>query len=251
MSIRKVAMVVTGLDRDTADRLLDQLPSPVAQQVRDAVLSLGEIDANEQRQAIEQFLQGVGGPSNIGPHLAEPTGKATPNPAAGGLSVDLSLGATPRGPAASDPPRRRSEATSPVVGERPIDIASERLIAECLRNEMPQAIAVALAQLPTRRASEVVSHLPAELQAAVLERMVALDPSSSRDLVNVHDDFQAWLHEQIERALHRSELAARLATILGATNSGTRERILHNVSNSDAGLAKELHHQLTATVPTV
>jgi flagellar motor switch protein FliG len=132
------------------------------------------------------------------------------------------------------------------VPMRPLDRASERLIAECLCEELPQAIAVALAHLPARRASEVVAHLRDSLQAQVLERLVEADSAAAGGLLEVRDEFLQWLNEQIERSLHRAELAARLATILEATQAGTRERILHNVSNSDARLARELQHQLAA-----
>jgi flagellar motor switch protein FliG len=118
------------------------------------------------------------------------------------------------------------------------------LIAECLNDELPQAIAVALSQLPAQRASEVVAYLPAAQQAQVLERLVELDPARSWNFPEIREEFQHWLNQQIEGSLHRADLAARLATILDATHSGTRQRILHNVSASDARLAKELQHRL-------
>ncbi len=228
-SLRKVALLVASLDRETADRLLDQFSEDGAQAVRNAVLALSTIDGAEQREVIRDFLAADGRELNLRfPSALLPHG-ALPNTAAGMRAAAHVDADTP----------------SKVAG-KPLDRASERLIAECLCGEMPQAIAVALAQLSTQRASEVVAHLPATLQAQVLERLVEFDPANALDLPDIRDEFYHWLNEQIERSLHRAELAARLAAILEATHSGTRQRILHNVSNSDARLAKELQHQLAA-----
>ena len=128
----------------------------------------------------------------------------------------------------------------------PLDSASERLIAECLCDELPQTIAVALGHLSTPRASEVVSHLPASVQTQVLERLVEGPPSTHLQLADIRDEFQLWLTHQIERSLHRAEMATRLAAILEATPAGTRQRILENVIQTDTRLAKELQHRLVS-----
>jgi flagellar motor switch protein FliG len=230
-NLRKVALLVASLDRQTADQLLCQFPDDAAQAVRHAIAGLSPRDQLDQATVIRDFLDAEGREL--------------------GLSESLRIG---HRNASSQALRERSSAASlsqATVGEgerdlgnRPLERASERLIAECLCDELPQAIAVALAQLPAQRASEVVSHLRASLQAQVLERLVEFDPANSLDSPEIRDEFYQWLNEQIERSLHRAELATRLATILDATHAGTRQRILHNVSNSDARLAKELQHQL-------
>jgi flagellar motor switch protein FliG len=231
-NLRKVALLVASLDRDAADRLLDQLPADRAQAVRHAVFGLVHVDRGEQQSVIRDFLNEDSREHAESAIVAIPMPESTTRPARRRAAARSTLQATAPGEG------------EPETGARPIERASERLIAECLSDEMPQTIAVALAQLPTERASEVVAHLPATLQTQVLERLVELDPASSLDAPEIRDEFHHWLNEQISRSLHRAELAARLATILEATHSGTRQRILNNVSNSDARLAKELQHQL-------
>ncbi len=41
--IRKAAVLIAALDQETADQLLEQMPSEQAQMVRNAALELGEI----------------------------------------------------------------------------------------------------------------------------------------------------------------------------------------------------------------
>ena len=232
-NLRKVALLVASLESETAERLLEQLPPERAEAVRQTLTGLADVDPRERRAVIRDFLSADGRePSEL-------------------LSLTAPVNAHV-GPGAVRRNARPASVTSALAdresagGGRPIERASERLIAECLADELPQAIAVALAQLPTERASEVVGYLPAPVQTQVLERLVELDPAASLDAPEIRDEFQNWLNQQIARSLHRAELAARLATILEATHSGTRQRILNNVSNTDARLAKELQHQLAA-----
>lgn len=230
-AFRKAALLVASLDRDTADQLLDALPPERAQQIRDAVLGLPSIDDEEVRSVMCEFLQD----GSLGDSITF----------AARIARDAS--SAPTEGARSTVTRPRGEGD---LDDGPLERASERLIADCLCGELPQAIAVALSHLPAQRASEVVSYLPAEVQTQVLERLVEFDPASSLEFPEINYDFHQWLNQQIERSLHRAELAARLATILDATHSGTRQRILKNVSCSDARLAKELRHQLHAISPS-
>jgi flagellar motor switch protein FliG len=219
--LRKAAILVAGLDRRSADAVLDLLDPDQAQRLRDGILALGPTDSREELAAIREFL-----------------GRTTPqrmrgdSPASTRPGSDVVSTISPHSRTADD-------GSDSALGR-----ASERLIAECLCEELPQTIAVALSQLSTRRASEVVAHLPSSVQAQVLERLVDLDPATTLESAAIRAEFHTWLQHQVERSLHRAELAARLATILDVTSPGTRQRILDNVTQSDARLAKELQHRL-------
>jgi len=206
--IRKAAVLVASLERDAADVLLDQLEPVQADSIRHAVMSMPDIDGREEAATIREFLGArMGSVSN----LDESGDSMSPT----------------------------SEQTA-----SKLDQASDQLIADCLSDEMPQTIAVALSQLSAQRASEVVTHLPANVQTQVLERLVELEPSGDLEKTDVRDEFQGWLDQQIERSMHRAQLASRLATILDATNSPTRQRILENVAINDTRLAAELRHRV-------
>ena len=220
--LRRAAVLVASLDRKLADQLLDQMDSQQAQTVRSAVLTLSRIEPGEELAVIRDFLQTQG--KAVGNCESMALRSVTP------LRIDR------------ESPSARLEATA-----SPLDSASERLIADCLCDELPQTIAIALGQLSTQRASEVISHLPAALQTQVLERLVEDVPSAPPQSPEIREEFQLWLNHQIERSLHRAELAARLAAILEATHAGARECILENVSQTDSRLAKELQQRLAGS----
>ncbi len=215
--MRKAAVLVASLDRDVADALLEQMEDSQAEAIRNAIMGISDIGPQEELAAIRDFL---GEPEQV--NYREVSLEAT---AAGQIPHGVEV---------------KSEST--------LDRASDRLIADCLCDELPQAIAIALSQLSTRRASEVVGHLPANVQTQVLERLVELEPTATLELNDVREEFQRWLNQQIERSIHRAEVAQRLATILDVTNFPTRERILDNVASSDARLAKELRHRVAGAI---
>ena len=216
-TMRKAAVLVASLDRDVADALLEQMDDSQAELIRNAIMGISDVGPQEELAAIREFL---------------------------GQQGQLQYREIPVETNVVGQHAIGSEAPS----ESTLDRASDRLIADCLCDELPQAIAVALSQLSTRRASEVVAHLPASVQTQVLERLVELEPTAILELNDVREDFKRWLNQQIERSIHRAEVAQRLATILDVTNSPTRERILDNVANSDARLAKELRHRVAGVI---
>src|ERR1700678_3002870 len=62
--LRKAAILVSSLDRDTADKLLDQMSAEQAALVRRAMVELPEIDAGEQNRVIDEFFH-VGPPAKV------------------------------------------------------------------------------------------------------------------------------------------------------------------------------------------
>ncbi len=70
--LRKVAVLITAVDQATADQLLDALPPPVAERVRQSVLSLDHIDPVEQERILREFFvacqeKRVNSPHRLGP----------------------------------------------------------------------------------------------------------------------------------------------------------------------------------------
>src|SRR5882724_3376873 len=56
-SLRKAAILVASLDARTSDLLLEQMGAEQADQVRRAILHLGEVDPGEQNEVIDDFCR--------------------------------------------------------------------------------------------------------------------------------------------------------------------------------------------------
>lgn len=225
--LRRAAVLVASLDHEVADELLEQMDPCQAEILRRAILALPRVEVVEELATIKDFLELRGSSASLPAVSLPPSARLADRP--------------------STSPPTAVTAGCETGFPGPLDSASERLIADCLCGELPQTIAVALGHLSTERASEVVSHLPAAVQTQVLERLVDDVPSAELQLTDIREEFHLWLSQQIQRSLHRAELAARLAVILDATHAGTRERILENVVQTDTRLAKELQHRLAVS----
>lgn len=156
--IRKAAVFIAALDCSAADALLDRLPDAQARRVRDAVVALQEVDDGEQRRVRDEFLR----VRSTGP-------KADP----AGIELDGSLAGLGFGATGNESSATATQRTSP-----PFAFLSEAAggdLAEALGSERPQTIALVLAHLPPRRASEVLARLGADVQAEVVRRLASLE----------------------------------------------------------------------------
>ncbi len=178
--IRKAAVLVAALDCAAADAVLECLPDTQARRVRDAVVALHEVDAGEQRRVRDEFLR----IRSMAPK-AEPAG------------IELEAGAPRLAPGTLPDP----EGNSPTAQGRPsppfafLSETAEGDLADTLRSERPQTIALVLAHLPPARASEVLARLDPAGQAEVIRRLANLEETDPEIVLEV----EQALHSRVAR----------------------------------------------------
>lgn len=264
-TIRKAAILVSILDRDSADALLDQMEPQQAALVRNAVIELDDIPADEQRRVVDEFLR-VRKPAPASPPASDddqgvelelsgeqphnlqeqhPTENAVPS-SAGERLADEQLASSPinERPWLSPAPSAASAGTAP-LGETAspfqfLHTADGQAVAALLTAEHPQTIAVVLAHLPAPRAAAVLARLPVQTQTEVIRRMVDREETDPAILRDVEATLETHFAQQL-RNLQRRELGvAAMQSILGATEQQTRNSILANLSARDTELAARL-----------
>ena len=226
------------------------MPEQTADEVRREVLELGELDAIEQKQVIDEFFR-------IGPMMPE---QEPP-----GLELDdamLNRLAQPIDeyvPTVSTPPEQLAERPfefpvldrpvqsafdKPPAGEDSFDRkppfhflhdAEPEALVPLLEREHPQAIALVLAHLPAETAGHVLARLPANMQTDVIRRLVDLeetDPHVVRDV-----------ERAVELSLKRRQSPRRrvvgmeaVSAILSASDNSARRQILNNLRFTTAHL---------------
>ena len=72
-TIRKAAILITSLDQETADQLLEQMSPEQAQIVRNAALDLGELSNDESSEVIAEFLQSNPSQSGVELYISQQT----------------------------------------------------------------------------------------------------------------------------------------------------------------------------------
>lgn len=113
-------------------------------------------------------------------------------------------------------------------------------VAQQLRDEHPQTLALIVAHLPTRFAAQVMADLDADLQADVALRVATLDAASPDVIAQV----EAALHRRLGDYRHprRNERGGvrELAALLNHSDRGTERAILGNLEAADPELAEQV-----------
>ncbi len=225
-SLRKAAILVACLDHRTADLLLAQMPTDQADEVRRAILRLGDVESDEQDKVIDEFVR-------IGPLV--------PNQDLAGIELDGALAAR-----ISLPSRHSTEAAA---SDRHPSKPSFHFLHETqfetllpfLRREHPQTIAVVLSHLPADRASDLLTLLPAPIQTDVIRRLSELNEMDPDAIAEVERGLQQWINEQGETRQRRVAGLAAVSAILEAAPATARRQIMGNLARHDRPLAGKLH----------
>ena len=236
--IRKAAILVAGLDRRSADAVLDSLGEKAAERVRQAVVEMDDIDPREQRRVIDEF-------SRIGPKGRSEA--QTDEPASGSLS---GLKKEPAGVELDDSLARKlalppKPAAEDVKSETKLfeflNEVEDRRLADVLACERPQVIASVLSQLSPKRAGQVLAALAPAVQADVARRLVHLEETDVEVLRDVERVLKERLAMDIGMQRRRVAGLRTVAGILEASDDHVGACILDNLTAHDRSLAERLH----------
>jgi len=234
--IRKAAILVTSLDQASADRVLDQMDAEQARQVRQAIMDLGPIDSQEQREIVAEFRR------CCAPSAGAPSpGARSPRESLPGVEVDAEL-AKKFAPPSLD--RSGSEDAEPRPSGPPFRFLREAEVdklARVLATERPQTIALVLPHMPPQHAGNVLARLSAGLQVDVIRRLVDLEETDPQILREVERGLQLRLSEQVPMQRRRVAGLSAVAGILEACDQQVGTEILENLSHHDRQLAARLN----------
>ena len=239
--MRKAAILVSALDRDTVDKLLDQMGPAQASLVRQAVIDLDDIDTAEQDRVIEEFFR-------LGPGL--PKQRASAHEAGVELDGRLAQRLAQTSPKSRDHEQSISQSANPNAPSFEFlnDAESDRL-ANILISERPQTIALVLSHMPPERAGHVLVKLPPAMQADVVRRLVDLEETDPEILFEVERELQKRLSRQIHMERRRVAGVPAVAGILKAADDETGSTILNNLAARDRRLAQRLTAGASANRP--
>jgi flagellar motor switch protein FliG len=221
--IRKAAILVASLDREAGDLVLDRMAADEAHRVRQTILDLGPLDAEEQRRVVDEFRGGGSAVRTASEQHYPP-----------GIELDGRLAEILSGSATSE--TRSPESAPPFQFLR--ETESGRLV-RILAGERPQVIALVLSHLPPQGASEVLASLPAVLQADVIHRLVDLGQPDPAVVREVERGLESRLSETAAGQAAVTGLPA-VADILKAAGPGAGRKIIENLATHAPALADQL-----------
>jgi len=224
-SIRKAAILVRSLDSDTAAALLTQLSTPEVQQIRDAVSSLGDIDADERADVVAEFRS---------------AGAATSENCPSGVELADSLLTADVEPGSQKNPPENAGCESPHPLFAFLDHAVAKDLAPYLAREQAQTIAVVLSYLDDQRAATLLEVLPVTRQLEVIERLAVIGTADLESLRAIEQELAAWVKKQPKQCQIDNDRTNHAARILAASNSSSRQQLLTELQKHKRQLADQL-----------
>jgi flagellar motor switch protein FliG len=221
--IKKAAILVSALDRASADAVLEQMEPDQAARVRRTMVELDAIDPDLQRRIIEEFLR-------VGPMVPpeQPSGIELDDRLDSRLAARLARGTA------------RDE--TPAVGTSPFRFLRRtecEHLARLLSTERPQTIALVLAHLPPQQAGNVLVLLPEATGVEVVRRLIDLEETDPEILREVEQGLQERLSRQLPMQRARVAGLSAVAEILKASAPTVGARILDNLGRHDRHLAEQ------------
>lgn len=220
--IRKAAILVSSLDMHSADRVLDQFEPEAAQQLRQAMVDLGDVDPAEQQAVLEEFFH-AGSPG-----LNRATAKR--EPPVSSFMIE-------------EPTPRKKKVAADAADDSPFQFlheAEEEKLAKVLASERAQTIALVLSHLPPEQAGAVLVQLGSAQQVEVIHRLVDLEETDPVILHEVEQALETRLSQQISMQRRRVAGLKAVAGILQASPRTTESRLMKNLATRDRQLAERL-----------
>ena len=116
---------------------------------------------------------------------------------------------------------------------------SEQQLANYLKNEYPQTIAVVMAKLKPQHAAKVMEFLPESLSMEVIERMLDLESVKKE----VFDDVEETLHREFISTLSRQDTRdthEAVAEIINGMDRSTEAKLMNMLEETDRGAANKI-----------
>jgi flagellar motor switch protein FliG len=222
---RSAAMLLLSVGEDLAAEVFKHLSAREVQRIGAAMTELGPLTRQEVDETLESFLRDAEGQAAIGVGADEYIRTTLTN----ALGADKASGLIDR------ILHGRSS-----KGLETLKWMDARSVAENIRNEHPQTIAIILAYLEADQAAGVLARLGESIRPEVVARIATLD--------GVHPDALNKLDELIERQFSGAS-ASRTATLGGARaaanilnhmDASSESAVLKSIRTADESLAVQI-----------
>ncbi|MEX0792610.1 MAG: FliG C-terminal domain-containing protein [Pirellulaceae bacterium] len=229
-ALQKAAIVISSLDEDAADRLLEGMPEELASQIRMLSLDVDDIPAEERQAVLDEFLQ------NSGRKVAKPPVLADELELSDSIHFEQTYQSTPP-PKPPDPPPFAFLNTAP-----------SEMLGPFFEQEHPQVTAVVLSYLEPARAAEILRQLTPKLQADVIDRITELGEPDQRIVLEISQRIQQLVSEKTQTFARRRMGLTAAQAILQASTSDQAAELLGELKRRGSWVSQQLE-QLQAAQP--
>jgi flagellar motor switch protein FliG len=223
--LRKAAALMVSLDTDTAAAIMARLDPESVERLTLAIARLERVSPEEQDAVIEEFYT---------------MGMARQYVERGGIEYATELLERSLSPEESKRIIQQVQMSLQATPFGFLKKASSDALATFLVDEHPQTIALVLAHLLPRQASELLQSLPASKQVEVARRIANMEQTSPEVIREVERGLEQRLSAILNEELQQVGGASSVAEILNYTDRATEKSILESLEAEDPDLVEEV-----------
>lgn len=224
--MERAAILLLTLGEQEAAEVLRHMEPKEVQKIGAAMASLSNVTREKVAQVLDEFVETVENQTALGvgaeDYIRKVLVKAIGEEKASGLIDRILHGGNTK-------------------GLENLKWMDPRAVAELIRLEHPQIIAIVLAYLDAEQSADVVKHLPEALRSDVLMRIASLDgipPSALNELNEVMEKQFSGKVGSVKSSSVGGVKAA--ANILNFMDSSLEQALLGKIRESDEALAKRI-----------
>ncbi len=222
---RKAAILLVSLQTDVASQVLANMDREDVERISMEIARLGEVTSEQRLRVLDEFYQ-----TNLARRYIEE----------GGIDYARTL---------LEKSLPAEEAASILQGlEQSIQMtpfhflqkAEAASLVTFVQDEHPQTIALILAHLQPKQASEILATLPAKKQIEVVKRVARMGQTTPEAIRPVEKGLEAKLSTIVSQDLERAGGVESIAEILNLIDRTTEKSILETLEEEDSHLVDQI-----------
>lgn len=223
--VERAAILLLALGEEHAAGILKHMGPKEVQKLGSAMATMRSVSTDQVNGVLTQFVTAAGTHTALGvdsqDYIRGALVQALGEEKAGGLMERILIGAGAHG----------IEALKWMEG---------RAVAEMIRVEHPQVVAIVLSYLEGEQAAEIVGHLPARMRTDVLMRIATLDavqPAALQELNNMLESQVAGANNLKSTSVGGIQTAADIFNFL---DSSVESELMEELKEMDPGLGQQI-----------
>lgn len=223
--LTKAAILLLGLDANTAGEVLKKLPTDSVEQVTRELASLGRVPPEVRDAVVEEFY-------NIS--------MATQHMNEGGLDYAKVLLKQSLDPKLAEKILGQIHTQVRKAPFSFLQRAESENLLTFIQEEHPQTIALIMCHLPHHKASEIVSGLPMQKQVEVIKRIADMEQTNPEVIREVEKGLESRLSNMIMQSMERAGGVQSVAEILNLIDRATEKQIMEGLESEDPELVEQI-----------
>jgi len=226
-SVRKAAVFLMTLGPEAGGKVLSRLPESMVETLTHSIAGMGPVGFNEKKKTLNDFIASSGQISGI---------------ATGGEEMAKQILEAGFGARRATSMLSRVTSYSEIKSFEHLKNVDSLTIANYIKNEHPQTIAVVLAHMDPRSSGPILELLPAELQGNVAHRMAVLEAPNNETLKVVEAVLANQLQSEVSAKDTKYGGKKQVAEILNEIDRETWQEILDEMREIDDEVANDVNN---------